>query len=305
MANEVERDVPVEIGEELDRLVVGVAEVYDEHVVGEEVTAGDMVEINSQVIEEKNQSEKALVQLFKDGIMFALTHLPEMQPADVEYPHVHPAVAGPVSAPEALVASSEPLSVEAKLELLEGPAAALPRDIGDEDGGTSSRPPMEALFGADEPPIEPPQPRPAPQVQRPPAPAPVEWQQQVRAIQNLVVPYRDDPDSTIKNLSCSVLSLVSPLLGTETPEELEHLDEKLLFWDALNVLVFKLRAILRGLGKYRDVTTLQRDLAQELNAVLAEVMEMNIPDKAELGKEEEVEGEAETEVADGDAPSSD
>ncbi len=292
-------DVPTQIDNELLGMLMKVSKAYDAWAGGSQ----DADTTNDAALQAKDHTKLSLVDLFGKVLRESLVDMHHNNPQQP----VELAPEAPVSAPQVDTVRREPISAEAKLQLLEGPQGSLPRNVGDDVEAMSSHTLSEAMFDADEvDPLTEASNISRPQAPNPPVllPAPLEWQTQIRAIQNLVVPYRDDPDATIRNLSCTVLSLVASIMQAEDPtDSLKQYDKRVL-WDGLSHLIFTVRAILRGMGKYTNLVELQRDMSKELNTGLAAVMEMNIPEKSLLGKEEEVEGEAETEVAGGtDSPS--
>jgi len=109
----------------------------------------------------------------------------------------------------------------------------------------------------------------------------------LRRIQDVCVPHQMSPDRALRTISCGILSVVAAYLPMDHPEEAPRYESVKGLWSALQNLIGTLKKVQSNLGRYRELSKLQKDLNDVITQLMVETSQYSLPDEVPVEVKEE------------------
>jgi len=106
----------------------------------------------------------------------------------------------------------------------------------------------------------------------------------LRRLQDICAPHQLSPDKTLSTLACSILAIVSAYLPTDHPEEAPRYESVKSLWAALQNVIGTLKKVQMNLGKYQELSKLQKDLNSVITEVMVDTAGYSLPDEEPVNR---------------------
>jgi hypothetical protein len=260
-------NVPELILVEINNLILGVAEIYKD--IDSSLSEKEIASAEEIIFNYRDKAKHNLINIFKNALIQISepTSLPVLDKVDT---------LSAVSPSQIKVSSN-----------FEGPITPLPRDISEGDDNIKSIISNNNNFGSllsgiedefldekemhkaiDKKPKAPPPPK-----------LPKDAMTRVHRIQDLIIPFADDPSPVFKKLMCAILSETSALIDWDSKEEKVRYESNVTLWDVLNAITTKLRHLQKYLASNKDPKLI--DIKSSIDDLLITILE---PFEENLGK---------------------